>query len=302
MRVFPALLLLCLLLITVVPVSAVSPGTIKTIGPVQIQTTRSVFSPITTTAVTPTKEICGFDGQGGYLSLESDPPGANYTVVFHKDQQVQPLNHPTLITPYYGPFFTTCSGMYFSIILRKPGYQEYTSDRFTLEQGQSHSIRAVLIPLTTTTAPGQTSAQPAATAVITAPSYYTSPQAPVPGAASPGVTAAAGLLSPASPPPGTGSLSVTTTPAGARITVDGIPAGASPATIPGLSAGMHNLTITRTGYEDLTTQVTIVAGQTMEYSTTLVPAGGPAKSRAPGFEAVVAGIALACIVLLKRAA
>jgi hypothetical protein len=65
---------------------------------------------------------------------------------------------------------------------------------------------------------------------------------------------------------------------------------------------MHNLTITMTGYEDLITQVNIVAGQTMEYSTTLVPAAGPAKPRAPGFEAAVAGIALACIMLLKRAA
>jgi hypothetical protein len=65
---------------------------------------------------------------------------------------------------------------------------------------------------------------------------------------------------------------------------------------------VHNLTITMTGYEDLSTQVNIVAGQTMDYSTTLVPAASPAKSSAPGFEAEVAGIALACIVLLKRAA
>jgi hypothetical protein len=302
MRVIPALLLLCLLLATIVPVSAVSPGVIKTIGPMQTVISHPVFSPVKTTAVPTTKEVCGFDGQGGYLSLESDPPGANYTVIFHKDQQVQPLTHPTLITPYYGPFFTTCSGMYFSIILRKPGYQEYTSDRFTLEQGQSYTIHAVLIPITTTTVPERASSQPATTAVITAPPYYTNPQAPMPGATSPAATAAAAGLPSQASAPGTGSLSVTTNPAGARITVDSIPAGASPATIPGLSAGMHNLTITMTGYEDLSTQVNIVAGQTMDYSTTLVPAAGPPKTRAPGFEAAVAGIALACIVLLKRAA
>jgi len=301
MRVFPALLLLCLLLATIVPVSAISPGVIKTIGPVQTQTTRPVFSPINTAAVTTTKEECGIDTPGGYMSLESDPPCANITWVIHKDQQTIPLAVP-LCTPYYGPWPITCGGSYFKIILSKAGYQDYTSGTFTMEQGQTHEIHAVLIPLTTTPVPGQTTSQPAATAVITAPPYYANPQAPMPGAASPATTAMAAGLPSAASAPGTGSLSVTTNPAGARITVDGIPAGASPATIPGLPAGVHNLTITMTGYEDLSTQVNIVAGQTMDYSTTLVPAAGPAKSSAPGFEAAVAGIALACIVLLKRAA
>ena len=91
MRVFPALILLCLLLATIVPVSAISPGVIKTIGPVQTQTTRPVFSPINTAAVTTTKEECGIDTPGGYMSLESDPPCANITWVIHKDQQTIPL-------------------------------------------------------------------------------------------------------------------------------------------------------------------------------------------------------------------
>jgi hypothetical protein len=298
MRVFPALILLCLLLATIVPVSAVSPGTMKTFGPVQTQTTRIIFTHVTTT----TKEECGMGITGGYLSLESEPPGANMTFFFHMDQQNIPFS-PPLSTPYYGPFYKSCNGTYFSIILKKAGYQDYTSDAFTSEQGQTHAIHAVLIPLTTTPVPDQASSQPGATAVITAaPPSYTNPQAPVPGAASPAATATAAGLPLQASAPGTGSLSVTTNPAGARITIDNIPAGASPATIPGLSAGMHNLTITMTGYEDLSTQVNIVAGQTMDYATTLVPAAGPAKSKAPGFEAVVAGLALACIVLLKRTA
>jgi hypothetical protein len=297
MRVFPALLLLCLLLATIVPVSAVSPIAVKTFGPVQTQTTRIIFTHVTTT----TKEECGMGITGGYLSLESEPPGANMTFIFHMDQQNFPFS-PPLSTPYYGPFYKSCNGTYFSVILRKAGYKDYTSDAFTSEQGQTHAIHAVLIPLTTTPVPDQASSQPVVTAVITAPPYYTNPQASVPGAASPAATVmAAGLPSQASAP-GTGSLSVTTKPPWARITVDGIPAGASPATIPGLSAGMHNLTITMTGYEDLSTQVNIVAGQTMDYSTTLVPSGGPPNSTVPGFEAVVAGLALACIVLLKRTA
>jgi hypothetical protein len=93
---------------------------------------------------------------------------------------------------------------------------------------------------------------------------------------------------------------VATTPSGAAIEIDGIPAGASPATVPGLAAGTHNLTITTPGYAALITQVNIVGGQTMEYSTTLIPVTDPTRKQTPGFEAAVAGIALACIVLLKR--
>jgi phage replication-related protein YjqB (UPF0714/DUF867 family) len=63
---------------------------------------------------------------------------------------------------------------------------------------------------------------------------------------------------------------------------------------------MHNLTITMTGYAELVTQINIVGGQTMEYSTTLVPATVPTQRKTPGFEAALAGIAVAGIVLLKR--
>jgi hypothetical protein len=63
---------------------------------------------------------------------------------------------------------------------------------------------------------------------------------------------------------------------------------------------MHNLTIKMTDYEELDTQVNIAADRTMEYSTTLFPATNPAKPKAPGFEAAVAGIARAGILFLKR--
>jgi hypothetical protein len=54
------------------------------------------------------------------------------------------------------------------------------------------------------------------------------------------------------------------------------------------------------GYAELITQVNIAGGQTMDYSTTLVPATNPTKPKTPGFEAAVTGIALAGIVLLKK--
>jgi hypothetical protein len=54
------------------------------------------------------------------------------------------------------------------------------------------------------------------------------------------------------------------------------------------------------GYEELITQVNITGGQTMEYSTTLVPATIPTKPKAPGFEGAAAGIAISGIIFLKR--
>ena len=86
------------------------------------------------------------------------------------------------------------------------------------------------------------------------------------------------------------------------IFVDSIAAGASPATIPGLSSGVHNLTMTMPGYAELITQVNIVDGQIMDYSTTLIPATEPTKAKSPGFELIIAGLAVAGIILLKRSA
>jgi len=292
MRVFPALPLLCLLLSTIVPVCAVSPGTIKTIGPVQTQTTRPVFSPMKTTAVMPT-ETDEIEDMIGTLIIESEPPGAEITI-YVIGQKMFP--NQTMITPYSTPLVGFGTTYPYAVNLKMPGYSIY-SEQVAVQPKQTYTIHAVLIPLTT--APTQPQFTPPAQAgTMTASVPETTAQPSVTTSVSPPIYSGGQTASPA---PGTGSLSVTTTPAGARITVDGIPAGASPATIPGLSAGMHNLTITMTGYEDLITQVNIVAGQTMEYSTTLVPAAGPAKSSAPGFEAVVAGIALASIALLKRA-
>lgn len=94
--------------------------------------------------------------------------------------------------------------------------------------------------------------------------------------------------------PGTGSLSVVTNPAGAQVSIDGAMAGVSPTTIPGLSAGTHNLMLKMNGYQDLMTTVTITAGQTAEYNTAL------AKVKTPGFEAVFAISALCAVFLIGR--
>ncbi|OPX64689.1 MULTISPECIES: PEGA domain-containing protein [unclassified Methanoregula] len=141
---------------------------------------------------------------------------------------------------------------------------------------------------------------------MTAPPYDFGQQAPAQGTASsagasqPTATNAAAGQSSQATGPGTGSLSVTTNPAGAAVELDGIPQGASPATIPGLAAGTHNLTIMKPGYTVLYTQVSIVAGQANEYSTTLLPSTEPTKKQSPGFELTIAGLAVAGILLLRR--
>jgi hypothetical protein len=104
----------------------------------------------------------------------------------------------------------------------------------------------------------------------------------------------------------TGSLSVTTSPAGATISVDGVQRGISPATIPGLPAGSHTVLLKLAGYQDLSAPVTIVAGQTQTLTSTLAPAAGPAaapapiKTKSPGFEAVFGLAALGAALLARK--
>ncbi|RPI39908.1 MAG: PEGA domain-containing protein [Methanoregulaceae archaeon] len=288
MRVIPALLLLCLLLATIVPVSAISPGIIKTIGPVQTQTTRLIFSPV----ITPT-ETNEMEAMIGTLIIESDPPGAEITI-FVAGTQMFP--NQTLVTPYYTQAVGFGTTYPYAVNLKMPGYSVY-SEQVAVQPKQIYTIHAVLIPLATMPTQPQFT-QPAQAGTMTAPVPDTTAQSSVTASASPSTSS--GGQTPASPAPGTGSLSVATTPSGAAIEIDSIPAGASPATVPGLAAGTHNLTITMPGYAALITQVNIVGGQTMEYSTTLIPATDPTRKQTPGFEAAVASIALACIVLLKR--
>ena len=89
-----------------------------------------------------------------------------------------------------------------------------------------------------------------------------------------------------------GSLSVTTSPAGARVYIDGEMKGITPATIPGLSAGKHTVLVSLPGYIDLNTTIIISAGKTAEYSTSLVT-----PARTPGFEAIAALISVVTLLV-----
>jgi hypothetical protein len=92
-----------------------------------------------------------------------------------------------------------------------------------------------------------------------------------------------------------GSLSVTTSPAGARVYVDGEMKGVTPATIPGLSAGKHTVLLSVPGYIDLNTTIVISAGKTAEYSTSLVT---PAKT--PGFGVIAALLSIGTLLVVGK--
>jgi hypothetical protein len=94
--------------------------------------------------------------------------------------------------------------------------------------------------------------------------------------------------------PGTGTLSVTTNPAGAQVYIDNVLQGASPATVPALSAGSHTLRLERDGYQNMTLPVMVNDGTVTAFSTTLAPVSGGI--------AIVPVIALTAITLATAGA
>jgi len=70
----------------------------------------------------------------------------------------------------------------------------------------------------------------------------------------------------------TGSLYVTTLPTGADVWIDGTYVGRSPLVLSGLAAGRHTVGLTKTGWDPLQLDVSVVAAQTTLSSTKLDPA------------------------------
>jgi PKD repeat protein len=114
---------------------------------------------------------------------------------------------------------------------------------------------AVQTPVETVTAPQQT------TASWSSPTVSQAPQPP-------------GTTAPVTAAPGTGTLSVKTEPAGAKIWVDDVMRGMSPASIPELAAGPHTLRLEKAGYQNMTVPVSIGDGKVTEYSTSLEAESG----------------------------
>ena len=72
----------------------------------------------------------------------------------------------------------------------------------------------------------------------------------------------------------TGSLYVTTLPSGADVWMDGTYVGRSPLVLGGLATGRHTLGLTKTGWDPMQLDVSVVASQTTLSSTKLEPARG----------------------------
>jgi hypothetical protein len=104
-----------------------------------------------------------------------------------------------------------------------------------------------------------------------------------------------------SPGPGTqenrATVVVVSSPPGAAVVFDTVPAGTAPVTLPDVLPGSHILTLTMDGYRDSTTSVTVDAGETQQAAVIMEKDGnGPAGLGAPGLSAVLGVAAFLFIV------
>ncbi|MCK4681701.1 PKD domain-containing protein, partial [Candidatus Bipolaricaulota bacterium] len=70
--------------------------------------------------------------------------------------------------------------------------------------------------------------------------------------------------------PQTGTLWVTSSPQGAAVTIDGAPAGTTPIQV-SVTAGTHTVTLSLAGYQTVTQQATVFAGQTAYVQVPMTP-------------------------------
>jgi hypothetical protein len=218
------------------------------------------------------------------LQINSNPPGAE--IWFHD-------NNTGMYTPFFlpeiNPFIT------YVFVLKNPGYEPYRAV-VTPQSGEAVVFSADLVPLPTTTPQTVVSETPT-TQIDSIPTNAPVTTQQVQGQSTSSDTS--------------GSLSVTTTPAGAVVSVDNEAKGISPTMISGISPGTHALKISKAGYQDFSTTITIEAGKVREYSTGLTEAvsgattttatsaaNTPANSL--GFPVFAAIIALIGLVLVRK--
>jgi hypothetical protein len=166
------------------------------------------------------------------------------------------------------------------------------------------TIAETEVPLKTEPAP-PAAAPPSVTAPpLTAPPVAEPPATVPPATARPEAAPAAKPPPPAKPPPArpaapppvaedskpaetatvarTGRITVRTTPAGARVTIDGKDVGKSPLTIPNLARGTHTVRVIRDGYSTVERRVVITPSQPASTLTlNLARATAPSAARPP---------------------
>jgi hypothetical protein len=90
----------------------------------------------------------------------------------------------------------------------------------------------------------------------------------------------------------TGGLAISTSPAGARVMVDGADAGISPVTISNLSAGNHMLNVSAAGYLPQEQPVDVIANQNLAVTLVLAPEPPFSQKQAAG---LAPATLLACV-------
>lgn len=104
------------------------------------------------------------------------------------------------------------------------------------------------------------------------------------------------------PVPATGGFEIVSTPSGAEVYVDNLFKGYTPATLTGIPAGQHSITLKYTNYVDYTTTASVTAGQTTPLAISMQPAPLPTPESALPVPVIVAGVlaAGAVMVLARR--
>jgi hypothetical protein len=230
----------------------------------------------------------------GSLEVYSNPSEAE-VVIF--DNQMEVLGNYS--TPLYLPIVPVGT---FNIAITYPGYRYYIGT-ITIQNGQTTVVSETLVPLSSPTSQMTVNPTPA-TQTDSIPTN--TPPIIQQNQVQPTSSRSAG-----SPSDSTGSLSITTTPAGAVVSVDNEVKGVSPAMISGIVPGTHALKISKAGYQDFSTTITIEAGKVLEYSTGLTEAvsgattttatsaaNTPANSL--GFPVFAAIIALFGLVVVRK--
>jgi PKD repeat protein len=97
--------------------------------------------------------------------------------------------------------------------------------------------------------------------------FITEPSTP----ATIGATLIRSVTEPATrPTPSYGSVAITSVPPGAAVYIDGSPAGATPAVIPDVLPGNHELTLSLRGYDDRDQVISVGSGQTTAVNAIMV--------------------------------
>ena len=162
------------------------------------------------------------------------------------------------------------------ISLINPGYEIWNTSINFPSNGSTRTINATMISLPSTGTTIPVTVSPIPTPPVTAP-------------LTPAITTSL------QPPGNYGSISVSTSPQGASVYVDGEMKGVTPTTIPGLIAGNHTVLFVSPGYLDLNATITVSAGKTAEYSTSLV---APAKT--PGFGVIAAVLSIGGLLMVRK--